>query len=83
MKTKAMLDEIAKLETYIKSELNVKTLNYSTAEDEFINLYAKPNSPVLGKRFGKEFKTSFKNLIENLTVQQLKLLQDSRLFNAG
>ncbi len=71
-----MLDEIAKLETYIKSELNVKTLNYSTAEDEFINLYAKPNSPVLGKRFGKEFKT-FKNLIENLTVQQLKLLQDT------
>lgn len=71
----AMLDEIAKLETYIKSELNVKTLNYSTAEDEFINLYAKPNSPVLGKRFGKEFK-SFKNLIENLTVQQLKLLQE-------
>lgn len=71
----AMLDEIAKLETYIKSELNVKTVDYSTAEDEYINLYAKPNSPVLGKRFGKDFKT-VKSLIENLTVQQLKQLQD-------
>lgn len=70
-----MLDEIAKLESYIKSELNVKTIEYSTAEDEFINLFAKPNSPVLGKRFGKEFK-AVKNLIENLTVQQLKQLQD-------
>lgn len=71
----SMLDEISRLEAYIKSELNVKTVDYSTAEEEFINLYAKPNSPVLGKRFGKEFKT-FKNLIENLTVKQLKLLQD-------
>jgi len=71
----SMLDEISRLETYIKSELNVKTVNYSTAEDEFINLYAKPNSPVLGKRFGKEFKT-FKKLIEDLTAQQLKSLQD-------
>ncbi len=70
-----MLDEIARLESYIKSELNVKTLEYSTAEDEFINLYAKPNSRVLGKRLGKEFKT-YKNLIENLSVQQLKQLQD-------
>ncbi len=70
-----MLDEITKLESYIKSELNVKTVEYSTAEDEFINLFAKPNSPVLGKRFGKEFK-AVKNLIENLTVQQLKQLQD-------
>ena len=76
----SMLDEISKLEAYIKSELNVKTLNYSTAEDEFINLYAKPNSPVLGKRFGKEFRT-FKSLIENLNVKQLKQLQDEGSLN--
>lgn len=76
----SMLDEISRLETYIKSELNVKEINYSTAEDEFINLYAKPNSPILGKRFGKEFKT-FKNLIENLSVQQLKILQDKGSLN--
>ena len=76
----SMLDEISKLETYIKSELNVKMLNYSTAEDEFINLYAKPNSPVLGKRFGKNFRT-YKSLIENLSVKQLKQLQDEGSLN--
>ena len=72
----SMLDEIARLETYIKSELNVKTINYSSAEDQFINLFAKPNSPVLGKRFGEEFKT-YKSLIEELSVKQLKQLQEA------
>jgi isoleucyl-tRNA synthetase len=71
-----MLNEIARLETYIKSELNVKTVEYSTAEDDYINLYAKPNFPVLGKRLGKRFK-QFKQAIETLSPAQLKELQDN------
>ena len=47
-----MLDEIARLEDYISSELNVKSIAYSTEEDKYITLFAKPNSPVLGKRSG-------------------------------
>ncbi|MEE2671276.1 MAG: isoleucine--tRNA ligase [Bdellovibrionota bacterium] len=49
------LDGLAQLEDYIKTELNVKTINYSTDEDGHINLFAKPNSRVLGKRLGKNF----------------------------
>lgn len=49
------LDGISKLETYIKTELNIKEVLYSTDEDKFIKLYAKPNSRVLGKRLGKDF----------------------------
>ena len=70
-----MLDEISRLETYIRGELNVKTINYSTAEDLYIRLYAKPNSPVLGKRLGKNFG-HFRKLIEGLGSKQLKALQD-------
>lgn len=71
----SMLDEISRLEDYIKSELNVKNIEYSTDEAQFINLYAKPNSPILGKRLGKTFK-QFKGLIEKLDAQQLNSLQE-------
>lgn len=72
----SMLDEIARLESYIKSELNVKTLEYSTAEENFINLYARANAPVLGKRLGKDFK-QYKSLIESLPAAQLKKFQEA------
>lgn len=73
---KALLDEISLLEDYIKAELNVKQVNYSTREDDYINFYAKPNSPVLGKRLGKEFR-KFKTLIEQLDHNQLNQLGDA------
>ena len=75
-----MLDEIARLEDYIRGELNVKTLNYSTDEARYINLFAKPNSPVLGKRLGKEF-ARFRKLIEALSSTQLDTLQDTGSLN--
>ena len=71
----SMLDEIARLEDYIRSELNVKTVEYSTAETDYISFYAKPNSPVLGKRLGKDFR-KFKQLIEALDAATLHRFQD-------
>lgn len=69
-----LLDEIAKLEDYVKSELNVKHVDYSTAESDYISLYAKPNAPVLGKRFGKRFR-QFKDLIEQLDSESINRFQ--------
>jgi isoleucyl-tRNA synthetase len=74
-KEAALLDEIAKLENYIQAELNVKTLTWSTDESEYIKLYAKPNSPVLGKRLGKDFRR-FNDLIEALDTDTINRLQD-------
>ena len=71
-----LLAEIARVEEYIKSELNVKEVRYSTEEDRFIHLYAKPNSPVLGKRLGKRFN-EYRREIEALTVTDIARLQDS------
>lgn len=71
-----LLAEISKLEHYIKTELNVKTIEYSTEEARFINLYAKPNSPILGKKLGKSFR-QYKKLIEQLDATQLNRLQET------
>ncbi len=75
-KDDALLKEISKLESYIQSELNVKTVEYSTDEDKYIKLYAKPNSPVLGKRLGKEFG-KFVGMISKLDAKALGKLEDS------
>tara|TARA_A100001011_G_scaffold386686_1_gene463037 strand:- start:13976 stop:17173 length:3198 start_codon:yes stop_codon:yes gene_type:complete len=70
-----LLAEIGKLENYILSELNVKKLIYSTEEAKYIDLYAKPNSPVLGKRLGAQFKF-FKKKIENLSPIEISKIQE-------
>lgn len=65
------LDGISKLEAYIKTELNVKEVKYSTDEDSHITLFAKPNSRVLGKRLGKAFG-QFMGAIKKLDTTALK-----------
>ena len=75
-KEKKMLKEIAKLEPFIQSELNVKKISYDTEEEKHIRLYAKPNFPILGKRFGKEMK-KFKALIEGLSSEALAAFEDA------
>jgi len=65
-----VLNEIKKLENYLKTELNIKNIEYSTDEEAYIKLFAKPNSPVLGKRLGKDFG-KFRGLIENLGAKDL------------
>lgn len=69
-KDQKLLDEISKLEIYIQTELNVKEVNYSTEEDKYIKLFAKPNSPVLGKRLGKKFGQVM-GMIKNLKEDDL------------
>jgi isoleucyl-tRNA synthetase len=71
-----MLDEIARLESYLKSELNMKQVVYTRNEHDFIRLFAKPNAPVLGKRLGKDFG-KFRGLIEKLDPAALNNLQET------
>ena len=65
-----LLDEIKKLEVYIKTELNIKKIEYDTEEDKYIQLYARPNLPVLGKRLGKKMGKYVK-LIRDLSGEEL------------
>ncbi len=72
-----LLNEIAKLESYIQNELNIKTIDYSTDENDFIKLYAKPNFPVLGKRLGKIFG-KFQKPIKSLPGRELAKLEQGK-----
>jgi isoleucyl-tRNA synthetase len=73
-KERLLLDEISRLESYLLAELNVKEIGYHDAEEDYITLFARPNSPVLGKRLGKDFK-HFKSLIDQLDSDTILALQ--------
>jgi len=53
----------------------VKRIEYSIEEDKYINLYVKPNLPVLGKCLGKELN-NYSNLIQELDASALNQLQE-------
>ncbi len=74
-KDQKLLNEISKLSEYIQTELNIKQIEYSTQEDKFIRLYAKPNLPVLGKKLGKDMG-KYKALIEKLDGEKLSELEE-------
>jgi isoleucyl-tRNA synthetase len=74
-KDEKLLKEISKLSEYIQAELNIKNIEYSTQEDQFIKLYAKANLPVLGKKLGKEMG-KYKALIEKLEGSELSTLEE-------
>jgi len=74
-KDEKLLKEINKLSEYIQTELNVKNIELSTNESAFINLFAKANLPVLGKKLGKDMG-KYKALIEKLDSQTLSELEE-------
>lgn len=70
-----ILRELEKLELAIKTELNVKEVVYAENEEDYIDLYARPNFPVLGKKLGKDFK-HYQKLISSLTDHQCRKIEE-------
>jgi isoleucyl-tRNA synthetase len=52
----AMKEQLSKVEDLIKSEVNVKEIEYLTDTEGFINKKIKPNYIALGKRLGPKMK---------------------------
>ncbi|HXH29807.1 MAG TPA: isoleucine--tRNA ligase [Bacteriovoracaceae bacterium] len=75
-----LLMELKKLEEYIKIELNVKNVEYLTNESDYVVLSAKPNSPLLGKKLGKDF-AAFRPLIESLSSAQVQKIEEGNKIN--
>ena len=69
----SVLNDLKPLEGYMQEELNVKTIAYSTAEGEKVELSAKPNPQLLGPRFGKEFGHIRKQIATLNRDQMLRL----------
>ena len=70
-----LLQDMRSLEGYLRDELNVMAIDYSTDEADYIDLQAKPNFPLLGKRLGKRMK-AFAQQIGQLGDEQIAQLQD-------
>jgi len=51
-----VLNNLKKLEAYFTDELNVQQIFYANNEDHYIQIVAKANFPVLGKRLGAKMK---------------------------
>ena len=66
-----LLDAVKDLEGYVCGELNVKEVVYDEHEELYIELSARPNFPVLGKRLGKRMK-AFQQLILELDRDQIE-----------
>ena len=84
-----LLEEIDKLSATIKAELNVQALAFDSDEAGYIELVAKPNFRVLGKRLGKRMK-AFAKAIGSLSAEQIAALQadgelmiDGERFDSG
>ena len=71
-----LLAELRRLESYIRAELNVQNVRYETDERAFIELAAKPNFPVLGKRLGKRMK-DFQRRIQALSATEIADFQST------
>jgi len=69
-----LLNEMRQLDGYIREELNVRAVEYSADESAYIELVAKPNFPVLGKRLGKRMK-EFQQAIVALSADDIANLQ--------
>ena len=79
---RAVLEELRPLEGYVREELNVKHVAYSTAEDEKVALSATPNAPVLGPRFGKAFG-AIRQQIAGLSVEQMLAVESGEPIRLG
>ncbi|MGE3974437.1 MAG: isoleucine--tRNA ligase [Bdellovibrionales bacterium] len=69
-----VLNEIKKLEMYIRDELNVREIVYDTGEEKYVDITAKAQFPVLGPRFGPKMKT-VAQAIATITKDQILALE--------
>ena len=70
----SLLQQIERLEPYIRAELNVREVAYESDEERYIERVARPNFGVLGKRLGRRMR-EFQRLIESLSAAEIDTLQ--------
>jgi isoleucyl-tRNA synthetase len=79
----AVLDALRGLEAYIKLELNVRSVAFSTNEDAFVLLRADADGRVLGKKLGKDFKKVHAAVRAMTAEQVLHLERDGQVALEG
>lgn len=70
-----ILDAIKSLESYVLTELNVRSISYSTDESKYVSLKADADGRVLGRKLGKSFK-AVHTAVRSLGHEQVRQLED-------
>ncbi|MDG0816331.1 isoleucine--tRNA ligase [Bdellovibrio svalbardensis] len=69
-----VLETLKKFEPYFIDELNFRTVKYDANEDQYVQITAKANFPVLGKRLGPKMKAVGAG-IQKLSLESLLKLE--------
>jgi isoleucyl-tRNA synthetase len=69
------LSDLKKLEWYFQDELNIRAFEYVTKEEDYVQVKAKANFPVLGKRVGQKMKAIAAG-IDKLSLSDLENLEN-------
>jgi isoleucyl-tRNA synthetase len=69
------LSDLKKLEWYFQDELNIRAFEYVTKEEDYVQVKAKANFPVLGKRVGQKMKIIAAG-IDKLSLSDLESLEN-------
>ena len=72
----SLLEDMKLLEGYVSDELNVREVRYSSDEGGYIDLAAKPNFSLLGKRLGKNMR-DYQKKIGAMTFDEISSFQQS------
>ena len=72
----SLLEDMKSLEGYVRDELNVREVRYSSDEGGYIDLAAKPNFALLGKRLGKNMR-DYQKKIGAMTFEEISSFQQS------
>src|SRR5690606_35471710 len=67
---KLVLDKLKLLQPYFQEELNVRQVNYSLQETDYVRYTVKPNFPVVGKQLGAKLPVVTQGL-KNLTDEEV------------
>jgi len=68
------LADLKRLEPYFQDELNIRAFEYVTREEDYVQVKAKANFPVLGKRVGPKMK-AIAAQIDKLSLTDLERLE--------
>lgn len=72
-----VLQNLEMAKQLIADELNVKDVQFSTDEERFVHLSAKPNFPVLGRKAGKQMR-ALQSAIVSFDQKQCQALFDGQ-----
>ncbi|MEQ1799539.1 MAG: isoleucine--tRNA ligase [Lacibacter sp.] len=75
-----MKEQFEKVEDIIKSEVNVKEIEYLTADNSFIKKKIKPNFVALGKKMGAKMKAVSAALAQ-FTQEQISQFEKETVYN--